>query len=424
MKINTIEDVNAFLDSIPKFSDEGKSAADFSLDRFKRFCESFGNPQNVFPSIHVAGSNGKGSTCNIIASVYEQAEYKVGLFTSPHLLNYSERFRINGQKIPETDLIFFFQEYLPLIKSFRLTYFEIATAIAFWWFAREKVDIAIIETGLGGRLDATNVITPLISVITSIALEHTDILGDTIQAIASEKAGIIKTDVPVVTGHLPPEATRQIKKAAASKRSTVKEIDYLNPQIKSGTFQLKTDTKEVEVPVPFRAPVQTYNAAMAWQVVNLLNYKLPISQRCFCEGLKEIYRNKKTLGRFEQLHPLYRWYFDGAHNVEAIKAMKESVQTVGEVNDAVLVLSLMKDKINKKMIIELLEFKKIVYYTLSTKRGAGLDNILDWLPESNPFPADQKSRHSLLNELKSELVIFGGSFYFYSTVKNWITTYL
>ncbi len=423
MSIYSIEEVESFLDSIPKFSEEGASAADFSLNRFRKFCSSIGNPQDRFPSVHVAGSNGKGSTCSFIASVYQEAGYKAGLYTSPHLIDFKERFKVSGKEIEERELILFFHEYLPLIKSFRLTYFEITTAIAFWWFARKKVDVAVIETGLGGRLDATNVITPLVSVITSVALEHTDILGKTIEAVAREKAGIIKQGIPLVAGKLPSEAMKEIKKIAHEKESEITAVSSLNPHLHSGTFHLKNDTKEVEAPAPFYAPVQAYNIAAAWQVVESANEKLPVHEHQFCEGIKEAGQNGYNAGRFEKMHPSYEWYFDGAHNVEAVKAMKDAVKAADEVNEAVLVLSLMKDKINKKMAIELLEFKKIVYYTLSTKRAADLDDIADWLPESNPFPADQKSRHSLLDELKSELVIFGGSFYFYPTVKNWITTY-
>src|SRR5699024_7205251 len=160
------------------------------------------------------------------------------------------RFQINNAKIDEADIIEFFNEYEPLIKSMRLTYFEITTALAFWWFAQEQVDIAIIETGLGGRLDATNIITPLVSVITSVTLDHTDILRDTIEAITREKAGIIKTDIPAVIGKLPQEAKIEIKKTASAKKSRIVSIKSLQPELQSGTFSFKRNNNQTEWEVP------------------------------------------------------------------------------------------------------------------------------------------------------------------------------
>lgn len=423
MSINTIKDVHHFLDSIPKFSDTGATASNFELGRFKQFCEAIGNPQNRFPSIHVAGSNGKGSTCQILASIYKEAGYKTGCYTSPHLTDVRERFQINGNQIDEDALIEFFNRYIPLIKTMRLTYFEITTGIAFWWFAKEKVYVAVIETGLGGRLDATNVITPLISVITSVTLDHTDILGDTIEAIAREKAGIIKNTVPVVVGNLPGKALSEIKKVTSSKESKITEIKSLKPRLQSGTFSFKRNNKVTEWKVPFQSPVQAFNIAMALQVCEQLNEPLPINKQQLREGIHRAGLSNSIPGRFEWLHPDYQWYFDGAHNVEAIRAMKETINTIGKVDEAVLVLSIMKDKLNKKVVKEFLEFKKIVYYTPTTKRGAVWAEIEKWLPDTIPFPADQNIRDQLFNELKIELVIFGGSFYFYPTVKKWITTY-
>lgn len=192
MTIESIDDVYKYLEAIPPFKERGEEAADFTLDRFRDYCKEAGNPQDQFPSVHVAGSNGKGSTCQIISSIYDEADYKVGVFTSPHLLVYNERFTINGKQISDEDLVDFFSSHRTLIERFHLTYFEVCTALAFWWFAKREVDIAIIEVGLGGRLDATNIIHPLASVITTITYDHMNILGDTIAEIATEKAGIIK----------------------------------------------------------------------------------------------------------------------------------------------------------------------------------------------------------------------------------------
>ncbi|MGK7368748.1 MAG: bifunctional folylpolyglutamate synthase/dihydrofolate synthase, partial [Candidatus Halalkalibacterium sp. M3_1C_030] len=238
MPFKSIKEVSQYLESIPKFQTSGKSAANFDLERFRKFCEAMGNPQDDFPSVHVGGTNGKGSTCQILAAVYQHAGFKTGIYTSPHILEYTERFKINGDVITDSYLLEFFNRHESLLKSFRLSYFEISTAIAFWYFGKMKVDLAIIEVGLGGRLDATNVITPEVSVITNISLDHTDLLGETVPEIAAEKGGIIKKGVPVVLGNVSNEAENVLKKIARTKEAPLVEINKLRPQFRSGKYIL------------------------------------------------------------------------------------------------------------------------------------------------------------------------------------------
>jgi len=161
-----LADIEQKLSTIPMFSKKGAGAANFDLSGMRRFCNLMGNPQNNFPSVHVAGTNGKGTTCRMLASIYHEAGYRVGLYTSPHLSDVRERFLVDGNMIDPSELNVFLDAYWRIIKEQKFTYFEITTAIAFWYFSRSNVDIAIIETGLGGRLDATNVIHPYASVIT------------------------------------------------------------------------------------------------------------------------------------------------------------------------------------------------------------------------------------------------------------------
>lgn len=420
MKITSIKAVDNYLDRIPKFSSAGASAADFRLSRFKNFCESIGNPQNKFPSIHVGGTNGKGSTCHILGSVYRQARYKVGVYTSPHILRFSERFKINGDLIPDARLVQFFQQYKEQIESCKLTYFEISTAIAFWWFAEQKVDIAIIEVGLGGRLDATNIIEPLTSVITSISLDHTDILGDRLEDIAREKGGIIKEKKPVVIGDLPPPARKVVTEIAQEKGSPVFSIDELNPQYKRpGMFSLDMDEERILIETNLVSPVQAKNLAMAWLATRQLADKFPIKSEQFLEAVKLI---DLGFGRFEKLVDQQRWYFDGGHNLEAIKVLKQSVRSVGKIGEATLVLSMMKDKIRPEVMKEFLEFKNIYYYHLNLERAATFDDIKQWLPNVTSIPRN-RNQQSLLNDFDSELVIFAGSFYFYAKVRDWISNF-
>lgn len=192
------EAVNFLYNNLPMFQRVGAVAFKKDLGNTLKLCEALGNPHLRFKSIHVAGTNGKGSTCHMLSSIFQCAGYKTGLYTSPHLKEFTERIRIDGEEVSQAFVVDFVNRILPAIHEIKPSFFEITVAMAFDFFAREKVDIAIVEVGLGGRLDSTNVITPLVSVITNISWDHKDLLGDTLPAIASEKAGIIKKHVPVV----------------------------------------------------------------------------------------------------------------------------------------------------------------------------------------------------------------------------------
>lgn len=420
MSFDSVKSVEQFLQHIPKFQSVGSSAAKFDLSRFKDFCKGMGNPQDNFPSIHVAGTNGKGSVCHILGSVFQDSGYKVGVYTSPHIIEFKERFRIDDEYIPDDDLITFFREYGDQIKEHQLTYFEISTAIAFWWFEQSKVDIAIIEVGLGGRLDATNIINPLVSVITSISLDHTDILGSTLKEIAREKGGIIKPKRPVVIGALPEEAKGEIFRLAEQKGAAVNTIDELHPKFDApGRYQMQVDGQNIDIRSNLTAPVQAKNIAIAWQVVDQLEQQYPAAKQQFKSALGHV---KLGLGRFEKLAEKQPWYFDGGHNLEAIQTMKQSIETVGELGKATLVLSIMKDKIQPEVMAEFSEFKNIYYYPLSLERAATFNDIKQWMSQAKPFPDDQRQQ-LFLDKFDSELVIFSGSFYFYDTVRGWVSMF-
>lgn len=422
MAFNSISRVRSYLESIPKFQSSGKSAANFDLDHFRKFSDALDNPQHSFPAIHVAGTNGKGSTCQILASVYQHAGYRVGIYTSPHMLSFSERFKINGIEISDTKLVEFFDRFEPLIKSFRLSYFELSTAIAFWYFADQQVDLAIIEVGLGGRLDATNIIVPEISVITNISLDHTDILGETIKEIALEKAGIIKPGVPVVLGNVNAEAKGVIKNAAKEKKSVVYETGHLRPEYIQDRYVLHPEHGNESFKSGLFTPVQAFNIAVAWQVHEILRGKFPVAREQFRKGVAEVRSIYPGLGRFEKLTDDYEWYFDGAHNLDAVQAMKGMVQTIRPIEESVLVLSMMEDKVNKQLLNEFSEFKKIFYHELNTQRAARYNNIKQLLPAVRLFPATEKQQRLIFKEFETELVIFAGSFYFYATVRDWLAS--
>lgn len=194
------EVLNYLYARLPMFTRIGAAALKPDLHNTLALCEALGNPQNQLKTIHIAGTNGKGSTSSILSAILQVADYKVGLFTSPHLKSFTERIRINGVEMLEQAVIDFVNEHKTLIESLEPSFFEVVTVMAFDYFAKQKVDIAVIEVGLGGRLDCTNVILPELSIITNISYDHTDLLGETLAQIASEKAGIIKSNTPVVIG--------------------------------------------------------------------------------------------------------------------------------------------------------------------------------------------------------------------------------
>lgn len=185
---------------LPMFSKYGKSAIKNSLDNIIALCAALGNPHEKFKSIHIAGTNGKGSTSHMLAGILQDAGYKTGLYTSPHILDFRERIRIDGQMVPEDWVVHFSEQHKPLFDEIEPSFFEVTVAMAFSYFAEQGCDVAVIETGLGGRLDSTNIITPVLSIITNISFDHMDMLGDTLEKIAEEKAGIIKKGVPFVIG--------------------------------------------------------------------------------------------------------------------------------------------------------------------------------------------------------------------------------
>ncbi len=213
--MNYRETLDFLFNSLPMYQRNGAAAYKANLDNTIALDEFFSHPHRQFKSVHIAGTNGKGSVSHMLAAILQQAGFKTALYTSPHLKDFRERIRINGQMIPETEVVSFVEESHPVVEKIQPSFFEMTVMMAFWYFAREKVDIAVIETGMGGRLDSTNIIDPLFSVITNIGLDHTQFLGDTLAKIAAEKAGIIKTGKPVIISERQTETTPVFERKAA-----------------------------------------------------------------------------------------------------------------------------------------------------------------------------------------------------------------
>ena len=410
----SIQDVYEKLDSIPMFGRQGSSAANFSLDAIQTFSERMGNPHADTPAIHVAGTNGKGTTCRMLASVYQAAGYSSGLFTSPHLIHYRERVMINGEMITEEKLLEFFQKHEKLIEEIPLTYFELSTALSFWYFRDQKVDIAIYETGLGGRLDATNIIHPLVSVITSIGLDHTDLLGDTLSKIAAEKAGIIKPNGTVVVGQLPDEALTVVKRIAG-KQGAELIIAGDDAEVNGAISTSKTDSILETLSVRLNKPVVR-------SVIRCLSEQYPVSLESLHDGLgrwADIYPSGVS---FKKLLPDRQWYFDGAHNIDAILLLTEQMKEISPLCNWTVVLSMMADKITPDAAELISKAGSVYLYPMPSERAATLSLMKRRLPEASPLPTGQHNmpEKSWVQKNKSELVIFGGSFYFYQTVRQWM----
>ena len=304
------------------------------------------NPQHEFKSIHVAGTNGKGSTSHMMASVLQEAGYKVGLYTSPHLQDFRERIKINGIMIPRRKVSSFVGKHQDFFKTNKLSFFEMTVGLAFDYFAQSNVDIAIIEVGLGGRLDSTNIISPELSVITNIGLDHTQFLGTTLEAIAKEKAGIIKSKIPVVIGELHPDTKKVFQQVANQKSAPItfaekQKVSLFDCDLK-GNYQVKNQ--------------QT--ALTALGVLISKGYK--VSQTNIKRGIASVVSNTGLLGRWQVLQTLPKLVCDTAHNKEGLLfTMKQLQQT----NQGVLhiVFGVVGDK-NLDAILSLLPTSARYYF--------------------------------------------------------------
>lgn len=345
---------------------ETYSPARFKLERMQALVTSMGNPQQAYPSIHVAGTKGKGSVCILCANVLQQAGYKVGLYTSPHLDDYAERIQIDSVFISHADLAQLVDE----IKSFvaaipELTTFEITTALAFWYFARQKVDVAVIEVGLGGRLDATNVIIPKVSVITSISYDHTLLLGDTLTEIAGEKSGIIKPGIPVVMAPQVDEARLKIESIAVERSSPLlqvgKDISWkdISHSLSGQTFQVwspsSVENTKVKLTIPFLGSHQVVNAATAYAALDICAQNgLPVSRQAIKHGFAQAF----WPGRFEIVQRTPPVILDCAHNRDSAQKLRHTLEKYYPGKPVILVFGASEDKDIQGMLIELMPLVK------------------------------------------------------------------
>jgi len=417
------EQVHTFLERIPKFGQVGVLAARFEPDQMLRFSERIGSPHKKLKVIHVAGTNGKGTTCRMIASLFQEAGYRTGLYTSPHLRRFHERIRINTQEISDEEMLRFFRHAERALEEQPLTYFELSTALAFWHFAKAECDIVVMETGLGGRLDATNLVDPLVSVITSVSEDHTDLLGPTISDIAREKAGIIKPLRPVVVGPLPDDAHAAILNRAYETGSELHFSSRCMSCWHGNRISLVCqDGSRLDLPANDRKPVDRHNAAITLIVAELLEERYPGLLQVLPEAFEHLNQRYPESAVFQRLVTDRDWFFDGAHNRESVDTMLEKIREVSSGKEPVIFLSLMKDKATTELLERFIDIRSVYYVEGGSARSATFEQICSILPQARRILGMDPDLQLILASLKSELVIFTGSFYFYDQVQHWIAS--
>lgn len=300
--MNYQETIDFLYDSTPLFQNVGKDAYKEGLETTLALDDYFGHPHTKFSTVHVAGTNGKGSTSHSLASVLQCAGYKVGLFTSPHLKDFRERIRIEGRMISEEYVVEFVEKYRKVFEPMHPSFFELTTAMAFKYFADEGVDIAVVEVGLGGRLDCTNIICPLVSVITNISFDHVQFLGNTLEKIAGEKAGIIKRGVPVVVGEMMEETRPVFERKAKEMGAQLISAEELKWDGRMPEFELQGDYQEK-------------NLCTILATLNVLRRTLKIGDEAVEEGLKSVCERTGLMGRWQTLKECPKTVCDVGHNV-------------------------------------------------------------------------------------------------------------
>jgi len=392
------------------------------LSNITKFLSYLGNPQNSFPCIHVAGTNGKGSTVAVMESILMSAGYRVGAYTSPHLVDFRERIRINGRFIEKKYITDFINSNLAKIESLPITYFEAVTALAFSYFHDEKVDAALIETGMGGRLDATNVITPKVSIITNVATEHTKWLGFKIREIAFEKAGIVKPGIPVVTAAANIDARRVIRQVCEQNKSRMvsvfEETQWVIKEISRENTELDIFTrsnKYYNLRLALAGRHQLENAVAALLAVELFEEGTGIkaSKNAVASG----FRSVKHDGRLQKISDSPEIILDVAHNPAALSRIREYFHEFYEDKKIIALFGILSDKDYHNMLMELDQIADVIILTRPmTDRAADPEILAEEMAKTNSnyrvIPMIRDAYKTALEICRpNELILVTGSHY-------------
>ena len=423
--MNYTETLDYLFTSLPTFQQVGALAYKPGLERVSEFCRKIGNPQRSYFIIHVAGTNGKGSVSNMLASVLQQAGYQVGLYTSPHLTDFRERIRINGEMISKQKVVNFVSKYRKEMEECCLSFFEMTTVMAFDYFAQNDVEVAVIETGLGGRLDATNIVIPVVSVITNVGLEHTDLLGDSLPKIAREKGGIIKKSIPVVVGEKNSAYNLVIEDIAADRRATVIYAEQAFECHRQQTEQsvqvfdmIRTrDHQQYTLRIPLLGEYQRQNVATVCAVADYLheNTPLSISRRAFVEGMRDTALTTGFRGRWQTLSTAPTVICDTAHNPHGMRLVAEQLEGIKE-GKLYCVMGFCEDKNITQMLSYMPKSAHYIFTRADSRRAATVESIatiastlgLDF--ECQPTVATAVERAKSLMTSSDTLFIGGSTF--------------
>lgn len=391
--------LNWMFSQLPMYQRQGKTAFKKDLSNTLKLAEHLNNPENKFKSVHVAGTNGKGSTSHILASVLQEAGYKVGLYTSPHLKDFRERIKINGQEVSKHFVIGFIKRNKDFFEANKLSFFEMTVGMAFDYFAKQNIDIAVVEVGLGGRLDSTNIVTPEVSIITNIGLDHTQFLGDTLEAIAFEKGGIIKPNIPVVIGETQKETAPVFKSLAKSCDSEILFADQLVSEVYKSDLMGSYQSKNI------KTVIQT--------VKQLQGKGFKISNKNLKQGLLKVVKNTGLLGRWQILKERPKVVCDTGHNREGLIYVMQ--QLSNETFESLhIVFGVVNDK-DLRSILDLLP-KKATYYFCKPNIPRGLDaeelqqTFSSYKLKGRAYKSVNEAYNSALNNArKDDFIYVGGS---------------
>lgn len=363
---------------LPVYQRDGKAAYKANLDNTNALDMHFKQPHQNYLTIHVAGTNGKGSVSHMIASVLHEAGYKTGLYTSPHLKDFRERIKVNGEMISEEKVISFVEENQEIIKKLKPSFFEMTVALAFNYFSNEQVDIAVVETGMGGRLDSTNIVNPLASVITNIGLDHTAFLGNDLKSIAGEKAGIIKNKIPVVVGEWQKDTAPVFLNKAMQCNASIAFANKLRSIKESPDSELNYDIfkdNELEylnLKLDLLGQYQKNNLLTALTVFDVLKENLELSRQNICNGLANVINNTGLKGRWQVLSGKPKVICDTGHNTEGVSYIVKQIQ-----NEDFQNLHIVWGMVNDKSIDSVLDLlpKTARYYFTKANIPRALNEI-------------------------------------------------
>ena len=410
---------------LPMYQRIGHAAYKADLNNTIAICSLLNNPEHKFRSIHIAGTNGKGSTSHFLASILQSAGYKTGLYTSPHLKDFRERIKINGKMISKNKVVAFVDKYRADFEKIEPSFFEMTVGLAFDYFTTEKVDIAIIETGMGGRLDSTNIIMPLLSVITNIGWDHEHFLGNTLTKIATEKAGIIKTGIPIVIGETQAETENVFRKKAKaektkiyfadklfslkSERLTGKSKHYLETDILEGNIIFLKKVKSELTGIYQHKNIKTVAAS----VTILRENGFAISDKALLKGFKNVVSETGIMGRWQKLSSSPLAYCDTGHNIDGIKQVLTQIAMVKH-KKLHFVLGVVSDK-KIEPILEILP-KNALYYFCRPQIPRGLSELelmnkaISFGLKGHAFPSVKSAYKAALKKAETkDLVFVGGS---------------